>query len=84
MLRRLLEIWIAFLVLLDAIVCYFCIAPLYLFNVASKPTGTQLISSYIGEAYLNNMRWSIIPNLLINTLFLNKNHCVESYKKYGI
>lgn len=76
----------AALVLLDVIGCFLWIAPLHLVNLASRPTGRQMISAYIGRAALNGHRWARIAAWPIDRLFRlldgRGEHCLRMAEKF--
>jgi hypothetical protein len=50
------SIW-AMLKAIDILLCTIWLAPLYICNLADKPSGRQMISSYVGQADFYGTRW---------------------------
>lgn len=72
---------------LDIFVCtWFWLAPLYVFGLADRPSGRQMISCYVGNAAMNGMRWAIRAAAIIDWLACKvgdkPNHCSRSYLRY--
>lgn len=81
-LRRLGHVLQALLIVLDIGVCWAWIAPLYLFGLADRPTGRQMISSYVGRASLNGHRWARIAARVIDAV-MGKSHCLLMANRYA-
>lgn len=71
------------LIALDVLLCALWLALLHPFNLASRPTGRQLISGYVGKAAHNGHRWGRIAALVIDWLFWalgdGRDHCRRTY-----
>jgi hypothetical protein len=80
MLARLKESGFAFLIAFDVVACTVWLAPLYVFKLAERPTGRQLISGYVGRARANGHRWAIPAAAVIDTL-LGDGHCHGVYTR---
>lgn len=84
MFKRLKDILFAWAIVLDIIACTLWLSPLYLIKLADRPTGRQIISAYVGAAAINGMKWALIAEKIINALFFwDKDHCRQTYYKYG-
>lgn len=80
---RIVEGLFAIALCIDIVLCTLWLTPLYIFGLSDRPTGRQLISSYVGQAAINGHRWSIIPERIINTLFFwEPNHCRSCARRY--
>lgn len=83
---RLIESFWALLIAADIVLCTIWLVPLYVFGLAGKPTGRQLISSYVGEAQHNGMKWAKLSAWLINEgaelLGDGPDHCYRIFRKY--
>ena len=81
------SLW-ALLIALDILACTLWLAPLYVLGLSGKPTGRQLISSYVGEAQHNGMRWAKVSAWIINEgaelLGDGPDHCYRTYLKYRL
>lgn len=89
-LRRLGHVLRAVLILLDTALCLAWLAPLYLIGGerwASRPSGHQMISAYIGRASINGMRWARLPERAIDWLFERLGdrpaHCARAARHYA-
>ena len=86
MISRLTESFWAILIALDVLLCALWLAPLYALGLAGKPTGRQLISTYVGEAQHNGMKWAKVPAAVIDfgaeLLGDGPDHCYRMYLKY--
>lgn len=86
MLARLVESLWALAKAIDILVCTLWLAPLYVLNLSDKPTGRQLISSYVGRAAFNNKKWGLVAAKVIDyiaKLFGDDiDHCYRAYIKY--
>lgn len=84
--RRLQDIAWAWLRVLDIVLCTAWLSPLYLVGLASRPTGTQMISVYVGKAALNRVPWGLRAARVIDRLseWLGDapNHCIRAYGSY--
>lgn len=81
---RLWHVLRALLILTDIALCWAWLAPLYLVSprLASRPTGHQMISAYVGRAMLNGHRWARIAARAIDAI-MGKGHCVLMANKYA-
>lgn len=70
----------------DIVVCYLWLAPLYLFGLADRPTGRQLISGYVGKGAHHGQPWAIRSAKVIDWLSAKlgdePNHCKRAYLFY--
>lgn len=86
MLSRLVESFWAIMTALDILLCACWLSPLYIVGLAGRPTGRQLISTYVGEAQHNKMKWARIPAAVIDfgaeLLGDGPDHCYRTYLKY--
>lgn len=84
--ERLQESLLAILISIDILFCTIWQASLYPFNLASKPSGRRLISSFVGEAAYNRQKWGLLLEPIINFVFdrLEKEpeHCYRAFRKY--
>ena len=86
-LSRLLDVLVALLVMIDVIGCTLWLSPLYLFGLAQRPTGRQLISSYVGycaisEDIAGKRGWASVAADVIDAIFWwQPNHCRATYQK---
>lgn len=85
-LKRINESSIALLKAEDILACTLWLAPLYILGLSDKPTGRQMISSYVGKAAHNNHKWAILLARLIDSVarFLGDkpDHCYRAWKHY--
>lgn len=76
----------ALLIALDILACTLWLAPLYVVGLADRPSGRQMISSYVGKAAANGHRWARIAAFLIDrgALLLGDapDHCDRAFHKY--
>ena len=86
MLPRLGTAAMALLKSLDILACTLWLAPLYVFGWADRPSGRQMISSYVGKAALNGHYWGLAAEDVIDALaecFGDKpGHCLRAYLRY--
>jgi hypothetical protein len=86
MIRRLGQSTIALLRAIDILACTIWLAPLYVLGLADKPSGRQMISSYIGKAAMNGHRWAVIAGWLIDYFAVALGdapaHCERAYRHY--
>lgn len=80
--RRLGHVIQALLIVVDIVVCWAWIAPLYLFDLADRPTGRQMISCYVGRAAINGHRWARIAAKVIDAV-MGKSHCLLMANRYA-
>tara|TARA_R110000782_G_scaffold167129_10_gene259378 strand:+ start:14307 stop:14582 length:276 start_codon:yes stop_codon:yes gene_type:complete len=66
--------------------CTLVYGPLYVVGLASRPTGRQMLSSYVGEAQANGHRWARIVAWIIDTTAVQfgdkPDHCRRAYLHY--
>lgn len=78
--------FLALLRALDILACTLWLAPLYLLGLADKPSGRQMISSYIGKAAANGHRWAIRAAMVIDWCAVRLGdrpaHCWRAYQHY--
>lgn len=76
----------ALLKALDILACTLWLAPLYVVGLADRPSGRQMISSYVGKAAANGHRWAVIVGWLIDygavALGDAPQHCDRAYRHY--
>ena len=87
MINRLKVATIALLKAIDILACTIWLAPLYVVNLADKPSGRQMISSYVGKAMVNGHRWARVVGAVIDWVFQHlfgdrPDHCVRAYLHY--
>lgn len=86
MIRRLGEAVLALLRATDIWFCAWWLAPLYVLGLADKPSGRQMISSYIGKGQMHGWRWARIAGGLIDRaaqlLGDKPAHCIRAYRHY--
>ncbi|MDQ4421477.1 hypothetical protein OOT33_13700 [Sphingobium sp. DEHP117] len=82
LLRRIGDVVQGLLIVIDIAVCYIWLAPLYLVGLADRPTGRQMISSYVGRAALNGHRWARIAARVIDAV-MGKSHCILMANRYA-
>ena len=86
MIARLKAAALAVLKALDILLCTLWLAPLYVFGLADKPSGRQMISSYVGKAEVNGHKWATIAGFLIDAgaclLGDKPGHCERAYLHY--
>jgi len=87
MLVRLGHCALALLRALDLLVCTIWLCLLYPFGVADKPTGRELISSYVGRAASNGMAWGLRAAAVIDWCAVKlgdrPDHCLRAYLFYS-
>lgn len=66
--------------------CTNWLAPLHLVGLADRPSGRQMISSYVGKAAANGHRWARIAAFLIDmgavALGDTPEHCERAWRHY--
>lgn len=71
---------------IDILACAIWLGALYPFGLASRPSGREMISSYVGEAAFNGHRWGRIAAAAIDRLFEwlgeGPGHCQRVFIKY--
>lgn len=76
----------ALLIALDILLCTLWLAPLYVFGLSGRPSGRQLISSYVGLAAHNGNRWAILAARVIDLMARlvggGTDHCRRCWLKY--
>lgn len=87
MMARLGHCGLALLRSLDLLACTIWLCLLYPFGWADKPTGREMISSYVGRAAFNGHRWARRPAVAIDWLFMRlgegPDHCLRAYLFYS-
>ena len=86
MIDRLGHVLLAFGRAIDILLCVVWLGPLYLVGLASRPSGRQMISSYVGEAAYNGHRWGRRAAAVIDWTFEKlgdgPNHCHRAFVNY--
>lgn len=86
MIARLGTSIMALLKALDILACTIWLAPLYVFGLADRPSGRQMISSYVGLAASNGHRWAKRAAAVIDWAFElmgdKPDHCRRAYLHY--
>jgi hypothetical protein len=76
----------ALLKALDILACTVWLAPLYVVGLADRPSGRQMISSYVGRAAHNGHRWGLRAagtiDFLARLLGDGPDHCRRAYLSY--
>lgn len=79
------SVW-ALLLSIDILACTLWLAPLHVFGLADRPTGRMMISSYVGRAAHNGMRWGLIAAAVIDWLACRcgalPDHCERTWRFY--
>lgn len=79
------SLW-ALLIALDILACTLWLGILYPLRLADKPTGRELISSYVGAAVLGGMTWAKWAAWVIDHLAMllgdGPYHCVRTYLRH--
>lgn len=81
-LRRIGHVVHGLLIVIDIAVCFVWLAPLYLVGLAGRPTGRQMISSYVGRALINGHRWARVAARVIDAV-MGKSHCLAMANRYA-
>lgn len=83
---RLRGVFWAWLRVADIVLCTLWLSPLYLIGLADRPTGTQMISVYVGKAALNKVPWGLRAAAVIDRaaewLGDQPHHCIRAYGAY--
>jgi len=83
--RLKVSVW-ALLKALDILACTLWLAPLYVLGLADRPSGRQMISSYVGKAAFNGHYWAIALEHIIDfgaeALGDKPGHCLRAYLHY--
>lgn len=86
MIQRIAHCTLALARAFDILACALWLSPLYLVGLADRPTGREMISSYVGEAAANGHRWAIRASAAIDWAaeFFGDgpNHCQRSFLQY--
>lgn len=86
MIARLKVSFWALLRALDILACTVWLAPLHVFGLADRPSGRQMISSYVGKAAVNGHYWAIALEHLIDAMAEllgdRPGHCLRAYLHY--
>lgn len=84
--KRLLVFLMALARSTTIMLCTLWFGSLYVFGLASRPTGRQMTSSYVGEAFVNGHRWAVpvafVIDFFIEEITGEKDHCVSTYLFY--
>lgn len=87
--RFLNRLWTSAMALLkaeDILACAFWLAPLYLIGLASRPSGRQMISSYVGGAASAGYQWARVAAVCIDLGAMMfgalPNHCHRCWLAY--
>lgn len=79
------SVW-ALLKAIDILFCTVWLSTLYIFKWADKPSGRQMISSYVGQADFNGMRWGRRAAAVIDWFAClvgdEPKHCHRAYVRY--
>lgn len=79
------SVW-ALLIAIDILACTVWLAPLYVLRLADKPSGRQMISSYVGRADFNGHRWArraaAAIDWMAEMLGSGPSHCHRAWIKY--
>lgn len=71
---------------IDILICAVWLAPLYMVGLASRPTGREMISTYVGEAAHNGHRWAYRAAAAIDWFFVligdKPDHCYRAFIEY--
>jgi len=83
---RLRDSLLALLRACDILLCTLWLAPLYVAGWADKPSGRQMISSYIGKAAANGHRWARWAAAVVDYFAVAlgdvPGHCNRAYRHY--
>lgn len=86
MIRRMGEYILPLLRAVDILCCALWLSALYPFGLASRPSGRELISSYIGEAQHNGHRWAqraaAVIDWMAERLGDRPDHCLRAFRHY--
>lgn len=86
MIRRMGECILPLLRAFDILCCTIWLASLYPFGLASRPSGREMISSYIGEAQHNGHRWAARAAAVIDWIAMKlgdrSDHCLRAFRRY--
>ena len=87
MLTRIGHCTLAMLRALDLLACTAWLCLLYPFGLADRPTGREMVSSYVGRGAFHGRRWAIRAAAVIDWLFLHlgeaPDHCLRAYLFYS-
>ena len=86
MIRRMGHCILPLLRSLDILACTIWLCCLYPFGLASRPSGREMISSYVGEAQFNGHRWAMRAAAVIDwcacRLGDRPDHCLRAFCHY--
>ena len=86
MANRIKQSFKAILIAIDILLCTLWLAPLYVFNLASRPSGRQMISSYVGQAAHYGYRWAKPVEAVIDWAAVKlgdkDRHCYRAFRHY--
>lgn len=71
---------------LDILACTIWLSCLYPFRLAARPSGREMISSYVGEAQFNGHRWAKRAAAVIDWCAMRlgdkPDHCLRAFHHY--
>ncbi len=77
---------LAVLKAIDILACAVWLGSLYPFGLAARPTGRQMISSYVGEAAAGGMAWAVRAAWAIDRVAMllgdAPDHCGRAFRRY--
>lgn len=74
--RRWLNAWLIFLIALDQLLCVWMRLWSYVWLGTSTPNPDETISSFVGRNAIENKKWALITEKVINALFwFDPDHC---------
>lgn len=84
---RLVSANVAMLKAHDILLCTLWLAPLYVVGLADRPSGRQMVSSYIGKAAHNGHHWAkraeTVIDWVFETFFNDRpRHCYRAFRHY--
>lgn len=86
MIRRIGHSLFALLKAMDIMACAIWLAVLYPVGLSARPSGREMISSYIGEAAINGHRWAARAQTCIDwgavKLGDKPDHCYRAFRNY--
>lgn len=76
------------LMALDIFLTALWLSLLYPFGLARRPTGREMLSTYIGEALYNGMPWAVRMARVVDWAAMKlgdgPDHCLKSYDMYNL
>lgn len=77
---------LALLKAIDILACAVWLGALYPFGLSARPTGRQMISSYVGEAAAGGMAWARRAAWAIDRVAMllgdAPDHCGRAFRRY--